>query len=50
MNSRIRYQKGEKEGFEKVVKEMSDLVRLSELGTRKYEWFIEDKGSKLYRS
>ncbi len=36
--------RGKREEFEKVVKELSDAVRLSEPGTRKYEWFIEKNG------
>ena len=37
--------RGKKTEFEKVLHDMSNLVRLSEPGTRKYEWFIDEKGS-----
>jgi quinol monooxygenase YgiN len=36
--------RGKREEFEKVIKELSDAVRRSEPGARKYEWFIDQKG------
>jgi quinol monooxygenase YgiN len=37
---------GKQVEFEKLAKEMSDIVRRSEPGTRKYEWFLTEKGNK----
>jgi quinol monooxygenase YgiN len=37
---------GKQAEFEKLAIEMSELVRSSEPGTRKYEWFITSKGNK----
>jgi quinol monooxygenase YgiN len=34
------------EEFEKLAKEMSDMVRRFEPGTRKYEWFLDKKRNK----
>ena len=32
--------------FEKLAREMSDMVRRSEPGTRMYEWFLSEIGNK----
>jgi quinol monooxygenase YgiN len=32
--------------FEKLAKQISDVVRRSEPGTRKYEWFLDKKTNK----
>jgi quinol monooxygenase YgiN len=37
---------GKQHEFEKLAKEMSDMVRRSESGTRKYEWFLSEKGNR----
>jgi quinol monooxygenase YgiN len=37
---------GKQEEFERLAKEISEAVRRSELGTRKYEWFLDKKESK----
>lgn len=37
---------GEEMEFEKLAKELSELVRRSEPGTRKYEWFLAENGNK----
>jgi quinol monooxygenase YgiN len=37
---------GKQSEFEKLAKEMSDMVRRSEPGTRKYEWFLSENGNK----
>jgi len=37
---------GKQAEFEKLAKEMSDTVRRFEPGTRKYEWFLTEKGNK----
>jgi quinol monooxygenase YgiN len=38
--------RGKKEEFQKLAEDMSNIVRRSEPGTRKYEWFLNDKGNK----
>jgi quinol monooxygenase YgiN len=38
--------KGKREEFEKVVQDISNLVRRSEPGTRLYEWFIDNEGRR----
>lgn len=38
--------RGKKEEFQRLAKNMSDIVRRSEAGTRKYEWFLNGKGNK----
>jgi quinol monooxygenase YgiN len=38
--------RGKKEEFQKLAKDMSNIVRRSEPGTGKYEWFLNDKGNK----
>jgi quinol monooxygenase YgiN len=35
--------RGKQEEFERLAKEISDAVRRSEPGTRKYEWFLDKK-------
>jgi quinol monooxygenase YgiN len=37
---------GKQTEFENLAKEMSDMVRRSEPGTQKYEWFLTEKGNK----
>jgi quinol monooxygenase YgiN len=38
--------RGKRAEFEKLVKEISDAVRRSEPGTRRYEWFLNEKRSR----
>jgi quinol monooxygenase YgiN len=38
--------RGRNEEFEKLAREMSDMVRRFEPGTRKYEWFLDRKRNK----
>ena len=38
--------RGKKEEFQKLAIDMGNIVRRSEPGTRKYEWFLNDKGNK----
>lgn len=38
--------KGKLREFEKLAKDISDIVRRSEPGTRKYEWFLDEKRNK----
>jgi|SRR5581483_6767454 len=38
--------RGKKEEFQKLAREMSDIVRRSEPGARRYEWFFNDKGNR----
>lgn len=38
--------RGKQTEFENLVKKISDVVRRSEPGTRKYEWFLDEKRNK----
>lgn len=38
--------RGKQAEFERLAKEISDAVRRSEPGTRKYEWFLDKKENK----
>jgi quinol monooxygenase YgiN len=38
--------RGKQAEFERLAKEISDTVRRSEPGTRKYEWFLNKKENK----
>lgn len=38
--------RGKKEEFLKLAKDMGNMVRRLEPGTTKYEWFLYDKGNK----
>lgn len=38
--------RGKQDEFERLAKEISDAVRRSEPGTRKYEWFLNKKENK----
>lgn len=42
----LNINEGKQAEFEKLAKQMSDMVRRSEPGTRKYEWFLTEKGNK----
>jgi quinol monooxygenase YgiN len=37
---------GKQYEFQKLAKEMSNMVRCTELGTRNYEWFLSENGNK----
>jgi len=38
--------RGKQTEFERLVKKISDIVRRSEPGTRKYEWFLDEKRNR----
>jgi quinol monooxygenase YgiN len=42
----LNINEGKQAEFEKLAKEMSDMVRRSEPRTRKYEWFLAENGNK----
>jgi quinol monooxygenase YgiN len=42
----LNISEGKQAEFEEIAKEMSDTVRRSEPGTRKYEWFLSEKENK----
>ncbi|MDQ4100895.1 MAG: antibiotic biosynthesis monooxygenase [Thermoproteota archaeon] len=42
----LSIEEGKQHEFKKLAKEMSDMVRRSESGTRKYEWFLSEKENK----
>ena len=38
--------RGRQAEFERLVRDITDVARLSEPGTLKYEWFLDKKGNK----
>ncbi len=42
----LNIKEGKQAEFEKLAKEMIDMVRRCDLGTRKYEWFLNKKGNR----